>query len=140
MNWSFKINKNLRTGLEIEFTPEQELLSVFFHSLKIENIPTILSHVVKSTGYGQEFIGLLFYKEMDWEDKEGLQIEEGEVSIYHQEFGETVLKESLLDKILFDYCYKLLEIYRGVEILSPTWEEEMEEGLRKLKLKIESQS
>ena len=93
MKWTIDINHNIKTGVSIIFTPEQEILSAFFHSLGLENVPDLINSIGNSKGYSQEFISLLFYDEMDWEDKEGLQIQSGDVCVYHQQFGETVIKE-----------------------------------------------
>ena len=83
---------------------------------------------------------LQFYHEMDWEDKEGLEIGPDDVSIYVYDGrpNELVLKAAAFKKILYDYGVRLLEVYRTDESLSPDWSLEMEKSLKELKSNLPS--
>lgn len=77
---------------------------------------------------------------MDWEDKEGLDIQTGEVSVYHEVFGETIIKENLFDKVLYDYAVQLLKVYHDDKSLPLDWTVKIEKSLKLLWNKIESDS
>lgn len=96
-------------------------------------------------GYGAEFIGALFYHEMDWEDKaflekEKLEVKEDDIHLYHQVFGDTIINELLFMRIVLDYSKKVLETYEGDESLGNAWVEAMKEGIEKLSDKLRLQS
>ncbi|MGB4775659.1 MAG: hypothetical protein WBP45_10825 [Daejeonella sp.] len=129
----------VKIGLIIQ--PDNDPLKFFLSGVNLKNFPELIEYVSGSNSWGQEFISIRFFNDMDWEDKAELNkiggIKEGEVSVYHQIMGgNTVLKEQLFDKILFDYSTKLLEVYKEDRTLPENWVFKMEEGLKKLKEKI----
>lgn len=136
MRWFFERDKNLIAGLRLILVPNEDTISTFIHSVKLAKVPVLLQNVACSKGYSQEFISLLFYHEMDWEDKEDVDIQEGEVCLYVYQIGETVLKESIFDQILCDYCAKLSEVYQDISDLAPSWQKEVQQGLQQLRMKI----
>lgn len=122
----------------VSLVPENEPLKFFLSNVRLLDIPELLLSVSQSKGYSQEFISLKFYHEMDWEDKEDIDIREGDVNVYVYQFGETVLKEFLFKQILLDYCTKLLHVYQDDQSLPPSWKEDMRQGLGKLSLEPSS--
>ena len=74
---------------------------------------------------------------MDWEDLEDLSevggIKEGEITISHEVYGETVLKESIFRQLIVDYSEKLLEIYKNDSSLPESWGQEVSQGISELK-------
>lgn len=124
----------------IKINPDNEILRFFLASLRIAKLPDCIINTSKSKGFGVENASIKFFHEMDWEDKEGLDINEGDVNIYIYDgkSNETVLDENLFDKILYDYSTKVLEIYKYDKSLLENWKIEMEKSLEELKIKLSS--
>jgi len=134
----------MKVGIELE--PDNEILRLFLSGAYLSNYPKLIDSVTNSTRWGQEFQNIMFFHEMDWEDKAGLEkiggIKEGEVDIYLYDGrpNDTVISEKVFDKILYDYSVKLLEVYRNSKEVPKRWSEEMELAIKKLNQKIESKS
>ena len=120
----------------ISLNPDNEVLRFFLSSLKLEDMPIMLESIINSKGIGSEFSSLIYYEEMDWEDKEGLDIEAGDINIYHQMFGELTIKESIFLPILIDYCYKLVQVYKTDSKIPINWGEEMKNQIELLKNRV----
>ena len=126
-------------NIRIIFTPENEVLNAFFSTLRIGRTPSLLDDISNSGNYYQELMSLRFYKNLDWEELEELSdiggIKESEVAIYHEVYGETVLKEAVFKELILDYSQELLEVYRNDSSLPDSWSNEMANGIIKLKNK-----
>jgi hypothetical protein len=126
----------------IETHPDDDVLKLFLSGTYIKKLPEAIEKISQSKGYRQEFIGVSFFEQMDWEDKALLErfggIKEGEVAIdlYDGSKKYSVLAEDLFDKILFDYSLKVLEVYNGSDSVPANWNIEMKEALVKLGAKI----
>ena len=101
--YSIITNPNYTSSINvgIRIIPDNEILRLFLAVIDIINIPNLLMNTSRSTRFGVENAHILFYNEMDWEDKDGLNIKEGEVNIYLYDgkSNEIVLNENLFDKI-----------------------------------------
>ena len=133
-----------RLNLKISFVPPNDVLNAFFASLDVIKLSEMLQNVVKSENYYQSPMSLRFYKELDWEDLEELDkiggINKDEIVIYHEVYGETIIKELFFSRILLDYANKLMVFYRNDTILPINWFTEIQEGINNLTQKIESQA
>jgi hypothetical protein len=144
MEYKFYIRKNLIDNsilsLEVNFNPNNYVLSCFFSILKIAKFPYYISKAIQAKGFGLESASIKFFHEMDWEDKVSLDIKDGDVNIYVYDgkSNEIVLNENLFIRILYDYSDKILKIYKGDNSLPENWFIEMEESLKQLKSKISS--
>ena len=58
--------------IEVIFKPKNDVLNIFFGSLRIEKLPDLLLKFSISDIYYQERMSLKFYKSLDWEDLEDL--------------------------------------------------------------------
>ena len=141
MKYNIIVNPGYTNAISvgISLSPENEPLKFFISAIKPVNVPLLIERIVASQGYSQEFISLLFYHEMDWEDKADIDITEGEVSVYSYHFGETVLKEQLLNCIMYYYGNKLLDMYQKNPSLPAIWKQNMLHALQNLKEKIASE-
>ncbi len=126
-------------NIRIIFAPENEVLNAFFSTLRISRIPSLLDKILNSGNYYQELMSLRFYKNLDWEELEELSdlggIEEDEVAIYHEVYGEITINETLFKQLVLDYSQELLEVYRNDSSLPDSWCNEMVNGIMKLKNK-----
>ena len=144
MNW---LIENKRFGMTdlmvaIDFEPKNDPLRYFIYSIGIDilDYPKFLNSFSSSKSYYTHVSSLRFYKDLDWEDIEGLSkvggIIEGEITISHEVYGETVLKESVFRQLIIDYAGKLLEVYKNNSDLPDSWSEEMIVEINKLKNKL----
>ncbi|MBP4137974.1 hypothetical protein [Flavobacterium geliluteum] len=139
MEWIITEDKLSTNKLRIDFSPSNNTLSMFFSNLKtIEFSDYILQTINSIGGFGIENISILFYNQMDWEDKEGLKIEEGDIYFYVYDglANETVLKEYEFEKILYDFSTKIIAINVKNDFLPKNWLTKMNESLNMLKYKI----
>jgi len=120
--------------------PDSPVIRFFLTSIKLEELATFLLNISSSTGYGSELSSIIFFHEMDWEDKEGLKIKDGDVNIYHQEFGEEVISANHFISLLYDYAEKVKKVYENDINLASNWKLEVEIALEKLKEKINGRS
>lgn len=129
-------------SVDIDFEPENLVLGACITQPKIINFPQFITYQSMSRTYGEEHVHIMNYSEMDWEDKawaksvKGSDLEEGEMFLSHEVMGETIIKEALFDKILFDYASKVLGIYQNNESLPNNWNNDMSNALNSLKRKI----
>ena len=128
MKYRISINDTVLSGLMINFIPENRTLSMFFQSIKIAQYPELLMNINNSVGYVVENATFLFYSEMDWEDKEGLEIKKDEVCIYVYDGkpNEIVIKEYKFLKILLDFSMQLYTTYQNEPNLLGTWQQKMQ--------------
>ncbi|QKJ63446.1 hypothetical protein [Flavobacterium sp. M31R6] len=139
MNWIITKDSSSPNKLRINFDPINSTLSMFFSSLKTIAFPEYIVQTISSTGgFGIENTSILFYNQMDWEDKENLNIEIGDIYIYVYDgiANETILKEHKFDKILYDFSLKIIEINVDNNSLPKNWLIKMDESLKNLKNKI----
>lgn len=129
-------------SVDIDFEPENFALSACITQPKIINLPKLLSYQNLSKTYGEEHVYIMNYTEMDWEDKawaksvKGSDLEKGEMFLSHEVMGETIIKEALFDKLLFDYASKVLDIYKNDKSLPDNWSNDMSNALKNIKRKI----
>jgi hypothetical protein len=132
-----------RLNLKISFVPSNDVLNTFFASLDVIKLSKVLQHVLKSESYFQSPMSLRFYKDLDWEDLQELDeiggVKEDELVVYHEVYGDTIIKESLFCQILLDYSTKLLEVYKDDPALPAQWSDEVLIEINQLKIKMESQ-
>ncbi|MDW8851243.1 hypothetical protein SD960_14150 [Flavobacterium sp. MMLR14_040] len=136
MNWIITEDKSSPNKLRIDFIPSNNTLSMFFSNLKtIDFFDYIIQTVNSIGGFGIENTSILFYNQMDWEDKEGLNIKEGEVYIYVYDglSNETIVNELEFKNILYDFSRKVIEINNKNDVLSKDWLRKMNESLQILK-------
>lgn len=115
MTWNIKISAN-HLSLDIDFLPKNEVLSAFFQQVSPSNYAILISKISNFLTYGSEFSSAIFFKDIDFEDKDYLffkigEIKENELWIHQEVFGDTTIEYNLFIKILYDYTHKLLEIY-----------------------------
>ena len=53
----------------IETHPDDDVLKLFLSGTDIKKLPEAIEKISQSKGYRQEFIGVSFFEQMDWEDK-----------------------------------------------------------------------
>jgi hypothetical protein len=126
--------------LGIKMFPDNPIVRFFIAAIGISQFPELIKSVVLSKRFGIENARILFFNEMDWEDKEGLDINLKQLSIYVYDGNpnETVVDELIFDKILYDYSVKLLELHEFDKSLSNLWTEDMQNSIEKLKEKIKA--
>ena len=136
MDWIITADKSSPNKLRIDFIPSNNTLSMFFSNLKtIDFFDYIIQTVNSIGGFGIENTSILFYNQMDWEDKEGLNIKEGEVYIYVYDglSNETIVNELEFKNILYDFSRKVIEINNKNDVISKDWLPKMNESLKILK-------
>jgi hypothetical protein len=132
--------------IDIDFEPINHPLSACFTQIKITNYPKFIECIIKSKNYGEEFVQIMSYDEMDWEDKaraksvKGSDLVERDMFLIHDTMGKTIIKNRLFDRILYDYGSKILELHKDNETLPKSWRLLMEKYLEKLKDKIDKES
>ena len=132
----------MKVGIELD--PDNEMLRLFLSGVFLENYPQLIESVAKSTRWGQEFLSINFFDEMDWEAKAELErkggIREGQVDVYVYDGApnNTILDEELIDRIIYDYATELLKVYAGENVLPSNWIVEMESALKTLKNRIDN--
>lgn len=130
-----KYTNAVSIGLEIE--PENEPLKYFFSSVKLENMPVVLGNVINSVGFSEEKAGVIYYDDLDGYDiSTGQGFESSQVRIYHEVFGDTLVETKLFEKILYDYCIKLIDKYKDDNSISINWFNEMQQKLQRLNHKL----
>lgn len=147
MNWEIITkSKEVSEGLDIILIPNNDVLRFVIMQYKVSNLPKLLHQASKSISTGIEHVHIRNFKDMDWEDLawaknvKGTELYEDEMFLVHDVMGETIIKEALFDKILFDYSSKVLEIYQTDTSLPANWKDEMKTALEKLKIKIDNES
>ena len=124
MNWIITEDKSSPNKLRIDFIPSNNTLSMFFSNLKTIDFSDYIIQTVNSIGgFGIENTSILFYNQMDWEDKEGLNIKEGDIYIYVYDglANETILNEFEFKQILYDFSRKIIEINIKNNLLPKDW-------------------
>lgn len=144
MTWRIITNsKEVTNGLDIALIPLNDVIRFVILQFNINDLPELLHKTSKSISTGTEYVHIRNYADMDWEDKswaknvKGSELEEGEMFLVHDVMGKVIIKESIFDKILFDYSSKALEVYQSDTLLSESWKEDMIVALEKLKAKID---
>ena len=139
MEWIITGDKTSGNKLRITFNPPNSVLSFLFRSLKTIDFPDYLMLTLSSTGgFGIENTRILFYNQMDLEDKQGLDIDDGDLFIYTYDGAEnhTVIKENEFDIIIYNFALNILKINRENHLLPKSWEIKMNESLELFKNKI----
>lgn len=137
MNWIINEDITSTNKLRINFDPPNNVLTMFFANLKSIDFPNYLSQTIYSTGgFGVQNTSILFYDQMDWEDKEGINIREGDIYIYVYDgsANETIIREIDFNKILYDFSFKILKI-NNINF-SEKWSENSYLLLKELEIKI----
>lgn len=144
MNWEIiTSSKEVSRGLDIVLIPVNDVIRFVILQFTINDLPKLLHQTSKSISTGIEYAHVRNFKDMDWEDKawaknvKGSEMEEREMFLVHDVMGETIIKESIFDKILFDYGFKVLEVYQYDTSLPANWKNEMIVSLQELQTKIE---
>jgi hypothetical protein len=146
MNWVIKNERFDSSDLmvNIEFSPKNDALRYCLTQVRLIKYPEFIKSITDSSSIGYELVHFRNFKDMDWEDKawaknvKGYDLEVGEMFLVHDVMGETIIKEELFDKILFEYATVLLKTYSGNTTLSNNWSTEMQSALKKLKYKIDN--
>lgn len=129
--------------ISIEFSPENKPLRYFLAGVDLIKYPKLLDSTYRRDSYYQPPMSLRFYNDLDWEDLKEISnlggIKEDEVVVYHEVYGESVIKELLFCQILLDYSIKLLEVYKNDKTLSIKWNDEMLKEINQLRGKLENQ-
>ncbi len=115
MNWKIIINsKEVSGGLDIILDPHNDVIRFVILQYKIIDLPKLIGQVSKSISTGIEYAHIYNFKDMDWEDLawaknvKGTELCDDEMFLVHDVIGETIIKEGLFDKILFDYSSKVV--------------------------------
>lgn len=152
---------SLPFNLSIEFESDEEVLNTFFQNNSYY-YPELLYSVVNSDGFVTEFSSYIPYAVLDSEDfvnNQGFEPDEIKIRVY---FGETILLSSIFNLLLYEYSVHLLEVYGSDHQLqdvyskwlekqtakeyynreyylkfNPNWALAMEEGIKKLKEKMQ---
>lgn len=109
MKYTIQINKNIPSGLKLTLEPENKIISTFFHSIGLEDFTKVLDAILLGHGRGFNFVGFMFYKEIDEEDKKELKIGKNDVLIYEQQLGEEIISKEQFYEIIYDYAEKVIE-------------------------------
>jgi hypothetical protein len=139
MNWIITEDITSTNNLRINFNPENYALTLFFANLKTVDFSDYILQTISSTGgFGVQNTSILFYNQMDLEDKEGLNITEGDIYIYTYDgvANETILKETDFDKIIYDFALEIIAINYKNYALPKNWIEKMNDSVEKLKSRI----
>lgn len=139
MNWIITEDITSINNLRINFNPANNALKLFFANLKTVDFSDYILQTISSTGgFGVENTSILFYNQMDLEDKEVLNITEGDIYIYSYDgvVNDTILKETDFDKIIYDFALELIAINYKNHALPKNWIQKMSGSLEKLKSKI----
>jgi len=126
----------LKVGISVE--PDNRVLRLFLGLVNPEKMPELIMSVAESREFGAQNATLKFYHEMDWEDKAGLNIKEGEISIYVYDGApnDTVVNENEFDRIIYEYSLEAIKVYGDDPSLPPDWKNEMNIALSSLMKKI----
>lgn len=139
MNWIITEDKTSINGLRINFNPPNNVLTFFFASLKTIDFSDYILQILNSKGgFGIENTTILFYNQMDWEDKKEIEIAEGDVYIssYDGRLNHTILSEIEFDEILYDFSLKIIQLNHENHLLPKDWVLNTNDSLEKLKNKI----
>ena len=113
--------------LDIDFIPENLVLSSFFVQLRLENYPDFINDIANSHSSGYEFVSIRFFNDIDCDDQswvksmEGRELEDGEVFVYSEEIGSCILLETIFDDVLRSYSLKLIDVYATDNNLQETY-------------------
>jgi hypothetical protein len=136
MNWIIYQDKSSPNKLRIDFIPSNDTLSMFFSNLKTIDFSEYIIQTVNSIGgFGIENTSILFYNQMDWEDKEGLDIKEDDIYIYVYDglSNETILNEFEFKQILYDFTRKIIDINIKNDLLPKNWLIKVTKSLKTLR-------
>ncbi|KQW99028.1 hypothetical protein [Flavobacterium sp. Root420] len=110
-------NKGELCTIGIDFEPENNVLSALFSSIRIEQFPDFITDISNSKSTGYEPLSLRMYNDIDWEDQAWIKsvmhrnLQKGEVFVSVYKIGETIIPESVLDKILYNYGSNILDVF-----------------------------
>ena len=126
--------------INIEFLPENKPLRYFLSGVNLIKYPNLLNSTFNQDDFYLSSMSLRFYKNLDWEDLQELDqkgnIKEDELVVYHEVYGDVIIKESLFSHILVDYSSKLIEAYKDDRTLPAQWSEDVLKGIKQLKKKM----
>jgi hypothetical protein len=105
------IKKYMPIGVEVEFDPENEVLSVFLQSINpVPVFVEMLEALLQGQGFGGQRYGVVLYSDLDAEDfATGHVFEEHEVEIYQLDFGEKILDKKYFMRTLVQYAQFIME-------------------------------
>lgn len=147
---NYKIIENptytMRSKIGIEIFPINEPLMFFLSGLKKERFPYYISQLLENSSFGVENAWFTFYHEMDggflldFKTEFGREMSDDEIEVrfYDGKPNYSVIKVKDFENIFYDYSKKLYEIYQSDVSLPEKWNEEMQEALEKLKIKIDN--
>lgn len=143
-----RYNSGIIIGLETELNPENYPLSSLLWCLsrKKERFPYYISQLLENSSFGVENAWFTFYHEMDggflldFKTEFGREMSDDEIAVYFYDGkpNDSVIKAKDFENIFYDYSKKLYEIYQSDASLPEKWNEEMQEALEKLKIKIDN--
>lgn len=113
-----KDNKGSFYRLDIDFKPENLILSGFLTQIKVIDYPDFINDVSNSNSTGYEYLSLRMYTDIDCDDQSwiknviGRELQTGEIFLHHEFTGDTIIQQVIFDKILYDFSLVVLEAYR----------------------------
>ena len=166
MKWTIsdKVSNSTIENLEIKFDPPDEIAYAFFNGTNVYYFPALLNDAVLEKLFGTGMVGVMYYHELSADDfASGEIFNEDEVGLSHQNWGFSVMNKRLFFEILYEYADKHLTAYRynmqlqksysqwlewelkslwdsGYTLLNPNWALAMQEGLARLKAKIDDRT
>lgn len=164
MKWTIsnRISDPIRGNLGIKFDPYDEIVYAFFIGTNVYYFPALLNDAVHEKLFGTGMVGVMFYTDLSYDDYAANEIfTEDEVRLSHQLWGDSVIDKQLFFDILYEYADKHFTAYRynmelqksysqwlereldslwdsGYKLLNPNWGIAMQEGLARLKAKIDN--
>lgn len=164
MKWTIsnRLSDPILENLGIQFDPPDEIAYAFFIGINVYYFPALLNDAVLEKLFGTRMVGVKYYHELDYDDFASNEIfAEDEVCLSHQLWGYTIMNKCLFFEILYEYAEKHFIAYRynmqlqksysqwlemelrslwddGYKQLNPNWGMAMQEGLAKLKAKIDN--
>lgn len=134
-----KYTNSVKVG--VVTSPDNEPLKFILSGVSLKNLVNFLSCVHNSEAYTQENIIVSPFSSMDWESKaeaskvKGSEVEEGDISLWHCVFGESIVEENLFRDIVKDYTEMIIRVYRDERSLGEKWINDVSECLDNLKSK-----
>ncbi|MBO9203051.1 MULTISPECIES: hypothetical protein [Niastella] len=157
-------NQTIERNLDIRFDPPDEIAYAFFIGTNVYYFPALLNDAVVERLFGTGMLGVMYYHELSFDDfASGEIFNEDQVGLSHQTWGFTVMNKQLFFEILYEYADKHLTAYRynmhlqngysqwltrelkslrdsGYSLFNPNWALATQEGLARLKAKMDDKT
>jgi hypothetical protein len=116
MIWKIADTPDNATILNLAFSiePSDPVLYSVMMGVYPHLFPKLADQLARNTSYGQEFLYVKLYSEMDEEDRPlaiARGMKEDEVELFHEVFGRSFMNERLFYLFVYDYASRMLGKY-----------------------------